>query len=36
MDATLLREITADQIKSDLPEFGAGDTLRVHVRVRGV
>ena len=33
MDATLLREITADQIKSDLPEFGAGDTLRVHVRV---
>lgn len=33
MDATLLREITADQIKNDLPEFGAGDTLRVHVRV---
>ena len=33
MDATLLREITADQIKSALPEFGAGDTLRVHVRV---
>ena len=33
MDATLLREITADQIKSDLPEFSAGDTLRVHVRV---
>lgn len=33
MDATLLRELTADQIKSDLPEFGPGDTLRVHVRV---
>ncbi|MBT4096445.1 MAG: 50S ribosomal protein L19 [Gemmatimonadetes bacterium] len=33
MDATLLREITADQIKSDLPEFGPGDTLRIHVRV---
>ncbi len=33
MDETLLREITADQIKSDLPEFSAGDTLRVHVRV---
>ena len=33
MDATLLREITADQIKSDLPDFGAGDTLRIHVRV---
>jgi large subunit ribosomal protein L19 len=33
MDAILLREITADQIKSDLPEFGPGDTLRIHVRV---
>ena len=33
MDTSILRELTADQLKSDLPEFGAGDTLRVHVRV---
>lgn len=33
MDASLLREVTADQLKSDLPAFGPGDTLRVHVRV---
>lgn len=33
MDTSILREITSDQLKTDLPEFGAGDTLRVHVRV---
>ena len=33
MDISILRELTADQLKSDLPDFGAGDTLRVHVRV---
>ncbi len=33
MDMALLNEITADQLKTDLPEFGPGDTLRVHVRV---
>ena len=33
MDMSLLREITASQLKNDLPEFGPGDTLRVHVRV---
>ncbi|HIG18222.1 MAG TPA: 50S ribosomal protein L19 [Candidatus Handelsmanbacteria bacterium] len=33
MDASILREITADQIKSDIPDFRAGDTVRVHVRV---
>ncbi len=32
MDA-LLRSLTEDQIKSDVPPFGAGDTVRVHVRV---
>jgi large subunit ribosomal protein L19 len=32
MDA-LLRSLTEDQIKSDVPVFGAGDTVRVHVRV---
>ena len=33
MDMTLLREVTSDQLKTDIPSFGAGDTLRVHVRV---
>ena len=33
MDASILRELTSDQLKTDLPEFGAGDTVRVHVRV---
>jgi len=33
MDASILSEITANQIKSDLPEFSAGDSVKVHVRV---
>ena len=33
MDTSVLRELTADQLRSDLPDFSAGDTLRVHVRV---
>lgn len=33
MDTSILREITSDQLKTDLPDFGPGDTLRVHVRV---
>ncbi|MFH1569870.1 MAG: 50S ribosomal protein L19 [Gemmatimonadota bacterium] len=33
MDTSILREITSDQLKTDLPKFGPGDTLRVHVRV---
>lgn len=32
MDA-LLKSLTEEQIKSDLPAFDAGDTVRVHVRV---
>ena len=28
-----MRELTSDQLKTDLPTFSAGDTLRVHVRV---
>ena len=32
MDA-LLQSITAEQIRSDIPEFGAGDTVRVHFQV---
>ncbi len=33
MDASIMRELTSDQLKTDLPTFSAGDTLRVHVRV---
>ncbi|MDQ0299111.1 large subunit ribosomal protein L19 [Salibacterium salarium] len=29
----LIREITKDQLKTDLPSFRAGDTVRVHVKV---
>ena len=31
--ADLLREIVQEQLKTDLPAFGAGDTVRVSVRV---
>ena len=33
MDASFMRELTSDQLKTDLPDFSAGDTLRIHVRV---
>ncbi len=33
MDSSILRELTSDQLKTDLPVFGAGDTVRIHVRV---
>jgi large subunit ribosomal protein L19 len=29
----LLREVTQDQLRSDVPEFRSGDTIRVHVRL---
>lgn len=29
----LIREITKDQLKTDLPDFRPGDTVRVHVKV---
>ena len=29
----ILRAIEAQQIKADLPEFGAGDTVKVHIKV---
>ncbi|MBM6618467.1 50S ribosomal protein L19 [Bacillus suaedaesalsae] len=29
----LIEEITKDQLKSDLPAFRSGDTVRVHVKV---
>jgi large subunit ribosomal protein L19 len=33
MDASILSEITADQIKTDIPDFGPGDSVRIHLRV---
>jgi|SaaInl7_200m_RNA_FD_contig_41_1607971_length_956_multi_10_in_0_out_0_2 large subunit ribosomal protein L19 len=29
----VIRALSDEQLKSDIPEFGAGDTVRVHVRV---
>ena len=29
-----LREIEKEQMRNDVPEFGPGDTVRVHVKVR--
>ena len=29
----LIAEITKDQLRSDLPQFRAGDTVRLHVRI---
>ena len=29
----VLHTVTANQLRTDLPEFRAGDTLAVHVRV---
>lgn len=29
----ILRAIEAEQIKSDLPDFGPGDTVKVHIKV---
>lgn len=29
----LIQELTKDQLRSDLPDFRPGDTVRVHVRV---
>lgn len=29
----LIEEITKDQLKTDLPEFRAGDSVKVHVKV---
>ena len=33
MDMSVLRELTSDQLKSDIPDINAGDTIRIHVRV---
>lgn len=33
MVAQLIRSVEAEQFKSDIPEFQAGDTVRVHAKV---
>ena len=33
MSQQLLQDITKSQLKTDLPEFNTGDTVRVHVRI---
>ncbi|MCL6598532.1 50S ribosomal protein L19 [Alicyclobacillus macrosporangiidus] len=30
----ILREVTRDQLRTDIPDFRPGDTVRVHVKVR--
>ena len=34
MKMDLVDKITKSQLRNDIPEFEAGDTLRVHVRIR--
>ena len=29
----IIREIEAEQIRTDLPEFNVGDTVKVHIRI---
>ena len=33
MVAQLIRSVEAEQFKSDVPDFGPGDTVRVHAKV---
>lgn len=33
MNMELIKKVTETQIKKDVPEFGAGDTVKVHVRI---
>ena len=33
MNMNLVNEITASQIRTDIPEFSSGDTIKVHVRI---
>lgn len=33
MNMNLVEEVTASQIRSDIPDFGAGDTVKVSVRI---
>ena len=34
MKGNLIEKITAKQIRHDLPEFKAGDTVKVHVKIK--
>ena len=34
MDLGLVNRITKEQMRSDIPQFKAGDTLKVYVRIR--
>lgn len=34
MDLGLVNRITKEQMRNDIPEFKAGDTLKVYVRIR--
>jgi large subunit ribosomal protein L19 len=34
MSEEIIRSLEAENLKADVPDFGPGDTLRVHVRVR--
>ena len=33
MNMNLVNEITATQLRNDMPEFKSGDTVKVHVRI---
>ena len=33
MNMNLVKEITATQLRKDIPEFSSGDTVKVHVRI---
>ncbi len=34
MSQDIIRSLESEHLKSDIPDFGPGDTVRVHVRVR--
>ena len=34
MNMNLVNQVTKSQIRTDLPDFKSGDTLRVHVQIR--
>jgi large subunit ribosomal protein L19 len=34
MNQAILQQIIADQLRTDIPAFKAGDTVRVHVKVK--
>lgn len=33
MNSNLINEITAEQLKTDIPEFSSGDTVKVSIRI---